>query len=431
MRRFVCLFSVLLCSNLWPGCSCSDDGGPGPCDVTPVADGCGEPCDDGQECPSGFFCGSDLTCTADCSSDGSGCGSNERCTSEGRCVPSSTFDGSTFNGDSSNVCAEVEVGARRVTPTIIMIVDKSGTMPLAFAGGSTGQSGESRWDAVRETLLDPTDGVVAPLADQVRFGVSLYTATNGGDDSGPAEDPCPIIETIAPDLNNFDAIEAGYQPRSWRRVSQNNTQVAPPDPDGFVGEDTPTGDSIAAVTQRLADAGTIPSPSDDPVVYLLATDGEPDSCEDGDPSSEQGRAQARQKVIDAVRNANTTYGVRTFALFVGRTMNDTIRSHMTDVARTGGTGQFFEATGSADLRDDISAIVRGQVSCELVLEGSIPDLSRACEGTVSLDGRALECGTDWMAVSENRIEILGTACDELQAGATLRATFPCDAVILL
>ncbi len=443
MNRWKTWCVVWVCGAPLVGCSCNDDSvmaGRGPCAASFQAeiDGCGAACSDAEECLPGLFCGADQLCTAKCSADGTGCFDTERCTDEGRCVPASSFDGSIEgSGDGSNVCAEVEVEARRVTPTVIMIIDKSATMQTAFDGGEVGAREDSRWDAMRKTLLDPTNGVVPPLADQVRFGVTLYTATNGGNNTGPADDPCPMLDSVPPALSNQGAIESGFLPRSWR-FERGTTTVVPPDPDGFVGEDTPTGDAIAAVTQSLVDAGELPSPTGDPVIYILATDGEPDRCENGDAYADGDTPEARRneqlafdEVTDAVGNASRMYGVQTYALFVGPTTNDIVRGHLTDVAQAGGTESFLEATDAAELRTDIGNIVRAQVSCQLVLNGTIPEIDRACEGTVTLDGRALECNQDWMAVSGNRIEIVGDACDELQTGAALRATFPCDAVILL
>lgn len=123
--------------------------------------------------------------------------------------------------------------------------------------------------------------------------------------------------------------------------------------------------------------------------------------------------------------------VKTYALFVGRVDQDTTRDHMQEVAQEGGGHtSFYEAAGAASLREALIQIIGAQVSCELALNGKINDPEKACEGTVKLGQRTLQCGSDWKALTDSRIEVLGGACDELKAGAELTATFPCGSITL-
>ncbi len=420
------------------GCSCNDDSSGCPDSIS--LSGCGNPCSDaGRECPEGLFCSAEMVCTAECTADAGGCNAGERCANNGQCVPESSGvpDGSVFSEDASSICAEVDVPAQRVQPTVILVVDKSASMPEDFEGGTVSDDEESRWDTVRSVLLDPDTGVLPPLEEQIRFGTALYTATNEVFEPVPAVGECPMLDRTAPALNNLSAIDASYLPRSWRR--EEDADVVMPPVDGLVGDDTPTGDSIAAVTQWLVDSGELPSANNDPVVYVLATDGLPDRCENGDPDQEMDEtirereiAAARQEVVDAVEDAFDRFGVLTYALFVGPANTDDVRSHMNDVARAGrGADTFFESDDADALRAALTGILADQVSCELRLEGAIQNLDAACEGTVLLGERELECNVDWRAQDPSRIEILGDACDELQAGAALRATFPCGSVVLL
>ena len=106
-------------------------------------------------------------------------------------------------------------------PTIVLLVDQSSSMYEDF-------SGETRWDALYETLMGG-DGTVAMLESQVRFGLTLYSSENG--DEGPQ---CPMLTEVAPALDNYDAIDAVYDPA---------------DPI----DETPTGESLALVAATLAD----------------------------------------------------------------------------------------------------------------------------------------------------------------------------------
>jgi len=402
--------------------------GEGPCAQRPPATACGQSCAGAAAaCPAGFHCGGDGRCTAECFSAGAGCRADQRCNATGSCEARPT------GRDGGDTCADLDVRVSAQTPTVIVVVDKSGSMNADFGGDPVAAAESSRWDAVRQTLLDAARGVLPPLMRRARFGLALYTASNGGEEQGvPAVGTCPMLELAAPALGSLDALRATYLPESWRWVGRDNVQVVPPDADGFVGEDTPTGDAIDGVIAWLQRSGQLPSPTAEPVALLLATDGEPDRCEDGDPGDDAAANQAaRQEAVAAVTSAYATHGVKTFVLFVGALGNATIRQHMTDLARAGhGRDAFYEATDAAALRSALQAIVSGQVSCTLALAGRIPDLQQACLGSVLLEGRPLQCGSEWRAADASHVELLGDACTAFKSGKPVTARFPCDAIII-
>ncbi|MBK8481502.1 MAG: hypothetical protein IPL40_10050 [Proteobacteria bacterium] len=70
------------------------------------------------------------------------------------------------------------------------------------------------------------------------------------------------------------------------------------------------------------------------------------------------------------------------------------------------------------------------MSCTLALSGRIPDLEKACLGSVLLDGRPLKCGSDWRAADASQVELLGEACAAFKSGKAVSARFPCDAIIV-
>src|SRR5688572_21933546 len=140
------------------------------------------------------------------------------------------------------------------TPTIVLLVDQSGSMTEDFGG-------TDRWQAIYDTLMDPDDGVIAPKQSAVRFGLTLYTSHDGSEGG-----MCPILTEVPPALDNFDAMDDVF---------------APAEPD----DETPTGESLAAVAATL-DAFTEPGPK----AIVLATDGEPDSC--AEPNPQNGQAES-------------------------------------------------------------------------------------------------------------------------------------------
>ena len=147
----------------------------------------------------------------------------------------------------------------------MLLIDQSGSMDACFGNCGDGDSSNdiSRWQAVRDALTDPTDGVVTKLQSQVRFAASLYTSNNGGP-------TCPVITYAAdssdPALNKRDDID----------TLLGNSIV----------DDTPTGDSIDAVRTVMKDWTPDPNLPHGGKVMVVATDGFPDSCEYPDPDNQ-------------------------------------------------------------------------------------------------------------------------------------------------
>src|SRR5690606_25467856 len=161
-------------------------------------------------------------------------------------------DGTGGDGSDVPVCAEVDVNFDAVIPTVVVLIDQSGSMTENF-------SGQERWTAVYNALM-ANDGLITTLQSQVRFGLALYTY-NGGN-------MCPDIISVNPALDNRDPIDTVYSPER---------------PQG----DTPTGDAIDAIMPMFAD-----NPTGGPQIILLATDGEPDTCEQPNPQNGHGEAIA-------------------------------------------------------------------------------------------------------------------------------------------
>lgn len=291
-------------------------------------------------------------------------------------------------------CASVKLNAARVIPTVVLVVDQSGSMEERF--GRT-----DRWNAVRDALVGE-GGLVPTFENDVRFGLALYT----GLDEGPMIE-CPHVTQIAPALGSAASLAAAYA-----------TEVPL--------QETPTGDALDAILDQLH---STPDPDPGPEIFLVATDGEPDTCEMPNPSRGQGEAVA------AVQRAYAA-GVRTYMLSVGTDISD---EHMQDMANAGlgrGRGdapaEYWVAGDDAGLRDALRAILVGEIDCTIELEGRI-DPATACDGRVEITGRdtPLECGVEWRAVDETHLEILGAACDELRGrvGALVEAEFPCETLI--
>jgi hypothetical protein len=314
------------------------------------------------------------------------------------------LDGSLV-GPGDTACVDTVVRATRVIPTVILIIDQSGSMTEDFGGDGT------RWNVLRDFLLESPDGLIDDLQSQVSFGLAMYSARS--DDMGQPDGECPLVTTIAPMLENFTAIETAYR-------------AAEP------LDDTPTGDSIEKILSDL-DLGTDPDAMVTPTVFVLATDGEPDRCEELDPQTDV----AKDEAIAAVGHA-FTLGVRTFVISVG---NEIGADHQQAIANAGlGRGpadaaaEYWVAGDDQSLRDALRQVVGSQLGCEVELQGQVEG-GDACSGRVVLNGTKLECGDPdgWELTDPSHIKLLGSACDELKASdeLVLEVKFPCQVTIVI
>lgn len=376
----------------------------GPCTRGELS-GCGVACGDasGAECGAGLFCEASQ-CTAECTSASyaTDCGENAGCTIEGRCVLPSAGDGGGVNGGTNqstgdgggSSCGEVKLDATPKTPNVIVIVDQSGSMDADFGSSN-------RWEVLKDSLL-ADNGLFAELQSLVRFGLVLYSGANDDDPT------CPALVQVDVAINNLDAIKASYEPEE-------------------IKNDTPTGDSIEAILNQIE--GTDLVNGKDPTIFVLATDGEPDTCAEPNPQNGQ------EEAVAAVTRAYGL-GIRTYLIAVAEE-DELSQDHLTDMANAGvgvQAGQAdapsYRVNDDAGLRSALRGIVAGELSCIVPLKGKVT-ASDPCVGTVKLDGTALECNSDngWKLVTESSIEITGTACETLKTGKQLEATFPCGSAV--
>ncbi|MGD8859302.1 MAG: VWA domain-containing protein [Myxococcales bacterium] len=320
--------------------------------------------------------------------------------------------GSTTDTQMPRGCASANVNAARVKPTVYFIIDGSGSMDQNF-------SGQSRWTALREALMDP-DGVIPTLESVVEFGTVLYDGaldplqgvSQGLDaiipglgavipTSGSME--CPRIETLEPALDNFAAIDAIY-------------------PQQPLGGSTPTHMALQWAVDNLATPEEVQLDNEiGPQYIILATDGQPnDFCEGGVG------ADASAQVIQAAQ-AGAAKGVTMFVISLADDPN--LQAHLAEVAEIGKPGQPpFSPSTKDDLVDTLTQIVGGAVGCDVVLNGAV-QAGQECSGVVDINGTQLPCNdpNGWRLKDENTIEITGTACEDFKTNpqALLHADFPC------
>jgi hypothetical protein len=326
--------------------------------------------------------------------EASSSGGNSSSGSPGPSSAGYTSETDTFGGEEVTGGCDITANVARVIPTVVLLVDQSRSMDDPF--GST-----IRWDAVYDTLMNPTTGIVHGLQDEVRFGLTLYSYLF---DDGVPPGQCPELTTVAPALDNYAAIDAMYAAETWN-------------------DETPTGAALSQVALELAAFA-----EDGPKIVILATDGVPDTCAQPNPN------EGEEEALTAAEQA-FAMGIETFIVAVGPEVSRTHQQQMANV----GVGKdrndpvpapYYEALDPAALVDAFQQIIGGVVNCQFTINGNV-QVDRACEGMVSLDGQALQCETDWRLVDPTTLELIGAACESLQDGSahTVDASFPCGIFI--
>lgn len=320
-------------------------------------------------------------------------GSSDSGSSGGSTTEEGTTSGLLRESSGSTMdCPSAEVQFEPIIPTVVLLIDQSGSMTAGF-------DGTNRWDAVRTALIDPDHGVIAALQDSVSFGLALYTS-NGGDAGGE----CPMLTEVTHTTGNLDAITGIYEKES---------------PSG----DTPTGDSVDSVVAVLGE-----EMGDGPKIIVLATDGEPDTCEV--PNPQEGQVEA----VTAVENAFTE-DIQTFVISVG---NDVSEEHLQDLANAGvgwmpgdPDAPFYVPSDQDAMVAAFEEIINGVRSCELTLDAAILP-GQGDQGTVTVNGVEVpyDDPNGWQVNSPTEIELLGTSCEAIQEGdVEVTVEFTCQAIV--
>jgi hypothetical protein len=311
-------------------------------------------------------------------------------------------------------CARQDISTMRVTPTIWLVLDGSGSMDEPLSGM---QGDKSRFDSLKEALMDPMAGVVKSLEHDVLWGYIMYDGpggspmrADGGTFSSGAAMTCPRIVSVEPKVDNYNDIAAMY----------------PPDP---LGGSTPTDKAMATVVQHIP-AGATPQLDTkvNPTIAVLATDGAPNNlCEGANPFDDVRPAVLQQVAQLAAAN------VKTYVISLAGS-DQMLTQHLTDVASKGMTGKPpFVPMNKDQLVQTFKDIIGPETACDVVLTGKVK-MGSECRGTLQINGTPLVCNdpNGWKLKDESTLEIMGSACDMYKMDHTtvLHADFPCDVFVL-
>ncbi len=389
-RRFALLLLALPLAVVTNSCGSADPpaesfAAPGAACKASLAAQCGGECSDDAQCGAGLYCNLGGHCSADCGA-GVVCPAGTTCDAHGQCAADpNAFDAG--GGGEGGACPRLQVEFAKVVPTVVVLVDQSGSMTEDFGG-------DTRWNVARKALVDPTNGVIKLLENDVRFGLALYTSKDGS-----AGGTCPLLRKVNVATGNFAAIKQMYDAAK---------------PEG----ETPTGESVEAIANELSDP-KIPGPK----FIVLATDGEPDTCAVPNPQTGQ------KPAVDATKAAFAK-GIKTYYVSVG---NDVTGAHAQEMANAGqgiANAKYYRANDAATLRKAFDEIIYGVRSCTFKVAGRITDPKK---GQVSLDGTPLVYAdaNGWSVSADGTtVELMGDACTKIKTGDhKLDALFECGAVI--
>jgi hypothetical protein len=398
--------------------------------------GLGRDCTDSSECSDGLSCSTLGHCAAPCESgEDRVCKNNEVCRADGTCPTESDLvigtggAGPDPGGEAGAPgCIDVEVTFEPQIPTVLLLIDRSGSMDASGFGSAVERAVEEgsyelgdcpsnndwRWNVVRDVLMNPAKGIVKPLEDRVRFGLSLYSSRNGQVLQGQPEevDPdkmCPELIEVPIALSNHQAMLDQFQCSD-------------------ISEDTPTGESLLAAASTL-NAYDEPGPK----VIVLATDGEPDTCECPDfggavpdKCKEDGVPQRIQEEVVAIAQGILADDITVHVINVSTPGNASLQRHLEEVAAAGG-GEVYPGFSPGALSDAFEDIINGVRSCKIDLDGEIAT-GKESSGKVTLDGDLLELDAPdgWQVNTPSQIELLGAACEAIKSGGhDLSISFPC------
>lgn len=378
---------LVACGAFSISCGSKNGEGVSLCNQIPAPAACMQACDPtpgaASSCPSGYHCSPDGHCDAECTQGGGQCGANATCLPDGTCMGNGSGSGT---GPDAN-CPDVHFAAMKTTPSIELLLDRSGSMDMSDIA-------PTRFQALQNALVGGTGAIPAAQAS-VYFGATMF-----------AGDQTPCLNT------------SGFTvPRALNNSTAIATLIASRPPNGG---STPTADAIGAVT---ADFALNPPPTGSPPIILLATDGEPNSCSNG---ADGGASVAATQAAYAA-------GIRLFIIGLAN-LNTNFLQQMANagVGATGGTNApYYTANDPTSLVNAFNMIINGVLSCDLSISGQV-DPATAMNGTVTLNGMTLTYGTDWVVDPNGMvIHLLGTACDTLKSAMnpTVDASFPCGSVI--
>lgn len=341
-------------------------------------------------------------------------------------------DSGTDGPGSGNYCQEVPLDFVPQTPTVYLLVDRSGSM-----------TSEGFWAPLRTGILS----AVEQLQSDVRFGFGSYTGLQN--EAACTTNPVDDLGSIA--VDNYAAIAAKYN------------GLTPP-----TNGQTPTAAAVQVARDLL-----LADPSPGERFIALVTDGNPDFCNDGEDTCAQDALigalqeayesgiktlvfglQAKQFPIEEAtmgRYANAGAGggvvwakgneVNPGQTTIGYECSGSNAWKALPKQSTGAVGVYSSTAGDAvaattvdpaELTESMRAKISGLKSCIFDLGNSGVSVKTGATGDIFVDDMETPIPTDqWQLNSATVLELKGDACVTWQKPEVTKffAGFACDQIV--
>jgi hypothetical protein len=337
---------------------------------------------------------------------GAGAGGYVRITGTGNVLGTGTGTGAvtgTGTGGSTTTipnCGAVNRSVRRLTPEVLLVLDRSASMNLNAAGddcgGDCGPS--SRW----AQLTSAIDQVVAMTSTKVNWGLKAFADSDGA---------CGVGSGVAVPVGPSNAGVVAATIAGWTGASgslQTSSQ-------------SPTRAAEDAAAAYLSALG-----SPDPKLILLATAGAPD-CRLATTPTTLDDATGAAAAVQAARNL----GIPTFVL--GAAGASTADATLSALANAGGvprsgTKPYYSVASADELASLVDAIFAVASSCTFAL-GPLTNsmysndyIDLFADGVKIPQDASHSDGWDYTDALRNVIKIYGATCDALTAGTVTNIT---------
>lgn len=308
---------------------------------------------------------------------------------------------------SGGLCERRTVQAQRITPDMLIVLDRSLSMAPDANDTST-----DRWDGAVAAI----NQTAAAFDGKIDFGLMTFPAFDSrqlsrASGSATVEVQCPT-----------GALDVELGPSRAAQIAETLEGLLP-------GGSTPTGPTLLAALDVLRAAAKLYAGVLAPRYVLLVTDGDPNCA--GPPAFDGSDPLARRQTLDAVE-ALTAAQIKTYVVGI-QTAGTSFVDQLDEMAALGGTGETAHRSveSGADLAKTFQEIVDRAVSCSFKLEASMVDPSYVLIQTAG-QPRAFQNQNGWTLGSDMKtVTLTGAACESVRSGASITVEVLCTPVVLL
>jgi hypothetical protein len=325
-------------------------------------------------------------------------------------APTAIGDGGTGMASMTGpdgLCERRTVQAQRITPDMLIVLDRSLSMAPDANATST-----DRWDGSVAAI----NQTAAAFDGKINFGLMTFPAFDSrqlqrNSTSATVEIQCPT-GTLDVELGSGRAVQ----------IAEALEVLLP-------GGSTPTGPTLTAALTVLRSAAKLVDGALAPRYVLLVTDGDPNCA--GPPALDGSDPIARRQALDAVE-ALAEAQVKTYVVGF-QTAGTTFVDQLDQMAALGGTGETAHRSveSGADLAKTFQEIVNRAVSCSFKLEASMVDPTYVLVKTAD-QPRAFQTQNGWtLGADMKTVTLTGAACESVRSGESITVEVQCTPVVLL